>query len=126
MTVGVLTLAASGLDSTPAQAAVIGGVEAGATVTFECSTRAVSGTAHTMYSMEGAGVLALAWVYENGSWTNAGAWVPADGIHQFVVAASNPYRYASIQYARYVNGWQYDGEWAPMAEPDINGGAFCR
>ena len=77
----------------------------------------------------GSGVWALAWVYDNATrrWSNAGAWVPADGIHQFVVGASDPYMYAYMVYARYANGWRYSAEYTPIGEgADIRGGAFCR
>jgi hypothetical protein len=124
-----MACASAGLGAAPAQASVsVGGVWAGATVSYECSTRTVEGTAHTNSSLGGSGVLALAYVYDyaTGSWSNAGAWVPADGIHQFVLRATNPYRYAYIRYARYVNGWKYADEYVPMSEPDIDGGAFCR
>ena len=111
------------------KATTVGGVDAFATATFECSWNAVVGTAGTMSGLQGSGVWALAWVYDHATrrWTNAGAWVPADGIHQFVVAASNPYMYAFMVYARYANGWRYSAEYTPINDGgDIRGGAFCR
>ena len=116
------------LGAGTADAASVGGVTAGATVTFHCSTHSVSGTAHTNSGLSGSGVWALVWVYDysTGRWANAGAWVPADGIHQFVVPASNPYLSAYVQFARNVNGWVYASEWVAMSEEDIRGGAFCR
>ena len=123
-----LTAGPGALGAGTAHAASVGGVTAGATVTFHCSTHSVSGTAHTNSGLSGSGVWALVWVYDYSTrrWANAGAWVPADGIHQFVVPASNPYLSAHVQFARYVNGWVYASEWVAMSEEDINGGAFCR
>ena len=106
----------------------VAGVDAFATATFECSWNAVVGTAGTLSGLQGSGVWALAWVYDYGTrrWSNAGAWVPADGIHQFVVGASDPYMYAYMVYARYANGWRYSAEYTPINEGgDIRGGAFC-
>ena len=123
-----LTAGPGALGAGSARAATVGGVTAGATVTFHCSTHSVSGTAHTNSGLSGSGVWALVWVYDysTGRWANAGAWVPADGIHQFVVPASNPYLSAYVQFARYVNGWVYVSEYVAISEEDIRGGAFCR
>jgi hypothetical protein len=111
-----------------AKAVTVAGVDAFTTATFECSWNAVVGTAGTLSGLQGAGVWALVYVYDRatGRWANAGAWVPADGIHQFVVGARDPYMYAYTVYARYAGGWRYSAEYTPIAEGgDVRGGAFC-
>lgn len=111
-----------------AKATTVAGVDAFATATFECSWNAVVGTAGTLSGLQGSGVWAMAWVYDyaTGRWANAGAWVPADGIHQFVVGARNPYMYAYMVYARYSGGWRYSAEYTPISDGgDVRGGAFC-
>jgi hypothetical protein len=77
-----------------------------------------------MSSLQGDGVWARAWVYDYafGRWSISG-WVPADGITRFAVGVTTPYRYTWVQYARYVNGWRFAGEYIDTSADLDNG--FC-
>jgi|tagenome__1003787_1003787.scaffolds.fasta_scaffold20734999_1 hypothetical protein len=128
LTLSALCLAA-GLSAGASQANVnVYGITAGAAADFDQCNSQVSGNASTFTDLGSQGVWAYvyAWDWTYRRWNNAGAWVPADGIHQFVINGMyTPYPYAYVLYARYAAGaWRYAAEYVPISSNLDNG--FCR
>ena len=118
-------LALAGTQAGSAQAATVGGVSSGAVASFSTCQGGVYGRAFTLSSLGADGVWARAWVYDFAAarW-GISAWVAADGITAWAVPAANPYRYAYMQFARYVGGWRYAAEYFDISAELDNG--FCR
>lgn len=119
---------AAGLSAGASQASVdVYGITAGAAADFDKCNSQVSGNASTFSSLGSQGVwaYAYAWDWTSRRWNNAGAWVPADGIHQFVINGMfTPYPYAYVLYARYAAGaWRYAAEYVGISSNLDNG--FC-
>jgi hypothetical protein len=122
----VTALGAVGVTATAAGASVrVGGVDAGATAVYEACTHQVFVRPWTLEPVTGrytVYVRTAVYDFTRGQWVWSG-WYLADGITSLWVSASNPYRSAYVQYARYVGGWQYNAEYVAVTDALDNG--FC-
>lgn len=113
--------------ATPASAAAVGGVSVGAVAEFESCPQTVG---ITPFSAENVGsnytVWARASVYETGRGWVTSAYYRVNGTTTITFYGVNrePYAWAYLAYARYVNGaWRYATEYVRISDALDNG--FC-